>query len=277
MEKEIYQGTIKIKLAGEHIYYIAKKDKKGFWGPWERNTGCTTIGGIKDKSVPLKFWVAKIMAKFLHAILCERGITKFDIDAAKTLHTKRLQEIGLVGTKIHDWIEAYVKKENPPMPEEKNVIIGINGFLDLVKKSKAKFIESEIIVYSKRYDYSGKIDAVALINNKRYLIDYKTGTGLYNDVLLQTAGYTKAYEEMNGTKIHGRWAIRIEKRDEDEFRADMDEKGKPNEKYVAFEPVYLDNDKGQVDKDYKAFLNFHEGFLWDKETKDFFKKSQPEN
>lgn len=271
MEKEIYQGTIKIKLAGEHIYYIAKKIK-GEWGSWERGRGVTTIGGIKDKSGPLKYWVAKLMAKFLHGILCERGITKFDIDEAKALHTKALKDAGLVGTKIHDWIESYIKKENPVMPEEKNVIIGVNGFLDWIKKSKVKFIESETIIYSKQYDFSGKIDAIAIISNKRYLIDYKTGTGLYNDVLLQTAAYTKAYEEMTGTRIYGRWAIRIEKRDEEEFRADMDEKGKPNEKYVAFEAVYLDEDKEQIGKDYKAFLAFQIGFNWNKSTENFFKK-----
>jgi len=114
------------------------------------------------------------------------------------------------------------------------------------------------------------MDALAIISGKKCLIDYKTGTGLYNDALLQTAGYVGAYEEMTGEKIYGRWAIRIEKRDENEFRADMDEKGKPNEKHVPFEAVYLDDDKKQIEKDYKAFLNFYEGFKWNKETEHFF-------
>jgi len=202
----------------------------------------------------------------------ERGITKYDIDEAKKIHTQRLKEAGGFGTKIHDWCENYTKGLNPAMPEEKNVIVGVNGFLDWLNSSKAKITESETIVYSKKYDFSGKIDAVAMIKGKRYLIDYKTGTGLYNDVLLQTAAYAKSYEEMTGNKIHGRWAIRIEKRDEDEFRSDMDEKGAPNMEYLPFEAVYLDEDKEQIDSDYRAFLAFWEGFKWNKKTGDFFKK-----
>src|SRR3990167_3128262 len=271
MEYEIYNGQFKIKLVGEHFYYVAKKEKNG-WSQWQKKYGITTIGNIKDKSGPLKYWVAKIMARFLCSILDKRGITKYDVDEAKILHTKHLKEAGTIGTKIHDWIEEYIKGKKPEMPEEKNIIIGVNGFLDWVKKIKVKFIESEILVYSKQYDFSGRLDAIAIIDGKRYLIDYKTGTGLYNDVLLQTAAYTAAYQEMTGNKIYGRWIIRIEKRDEDEFRADMDEKGRPNEKYLSFEAVYLDENKSKFEKDYSAFLNLWEIFKWNKETEDFFKK-----
>ena len=271
MEYEIYNGQFKIKLVGEHIYYVANKEKSG-WGQWQKKYGITTIGSIKDKSAPLKYWVAKIMAKFLCSILDKRGITKYDVDEARTLHTKYLKEAGTIGTKIHDWIEEYIKGKKPEMPEEKNVIIGVNGFLDWVKKNKVKFIESETFIYSRQHDFSGRLDAIAIIDGKRYLIDYKTGTGLYNDVLLQTAAYAGAYQEMTGNKINGRWAIRIEKRDENEFRADMDEKGKPNEKYTSFEAVYLDENKEQINKDFKAFLAFWEGFRWNKSTENFFKK-----
>ncbi len=270
MEYEIYSGQYKIKLVGEHIYYIAKKEKNG-WGEWQKKFGVTTVCGLKDKSGPLKYWVAKIMAKHLTNILSERGLTKYDIDEAKGLHTKFLKDAGTTGSKIHDWIEAYAKGEKPEMPEEKSVIIGVNGFMDWVKNNKIKFLESETLVYSRQHDFSGKLDAVATIGGKRYLVDYKTGTGLYNDVMLQTAAYVGAYQEMSGNKICGRWAIRIEKRDEEEFRADMDEKGKPNEKYVPFEAVYLDKDKGQFESDYKAFLNFWEAFQWNKATEAFFK------
>jgi len=221
----------------------------------------TTIGGIKDKSAPLKFWVAKLMAKFLNGILDSRGITKYDIDEARGLHTKFLKDAGTTGSKIHDWIEKYAKGEKPEMPEEKNVIVGVNGFLDWSKKNKVKFLENETLVYSRQHDFSDKLDSIATIGGKRYLVDYKTGTGLYNDVMLQTAAYAGAYNEMTGNKIHGRWAIRIEKRDESEFRADMDEKGKPNEEYKPFEAIYLDENKTQFAEDYKAFLNFWAGFL----------------
>jgi len=272
-EKIIYGGQYKLKYTETdwgHIYYIAKKIKDG-WGKWERKTGSTTAGGIKDKSTPLKFWVAKVMARFLNEILSERNITEYDIAKAKKLHTEKLSTAGATGSKIHDWIEKYTRGEKPEMPEEENVLLGVNGFLEWVKQYKVKFQDSELFLYSRKHDYCGTADAIAMIGGKRVLVDYKTSTGLYNDVMLQTASYSKGYEEMIGNKIHGRWVIRLEKRTEEEFQADMDEKGKPNEKYVPFEAVYLDDNKEQMDKDFKAFLHFWEGFKWNRETENFFK------
>lgn len=273
MEKTIYQGTLKFKFVeSNHSYWIAEKQKDG-WGSYKRITGSTTFGNIKDKSVPLKYWVAKIMAKFLHEILCKRGINKYDIDKAKKLHTDKLQEAATTGSKVHDWIEEYIRKKNPEMPEEKNVLIGVNAFLDWVKENRVNFTEAEEPVYSKKYGYCGTLDAVAIIKGKRYLVDYKTGTGLYNDVMLQTASYVKGYEEMRGIKVYGRWTIRLEKRTEKEFKADMDEKGKPNAKYVSFEAINLDldpttgkHDKNLVDEDFAGFLYAKGLYDWDKKS-----------
>src|SRR3990167_1071358 len=122
-ELELYNGTIKVKFVPNpyHQYWISRKEKS-VWTKYERGVGATTIGGIKDKSTPLKFWVARIMAEFLHGILDERQITKYDIDEAKALHNKRLQEAATSGTKIHDWIDEYVKGNKPEMPAEEEVL-----------------------------------------------------------------------------------------------------------------------------------------------------------
>lgn len=268
MEKEIYNGKLKIKLveSGDfHSYYISERKGKE-WGPWIRKTGSTTIGGIKDKSGPLKYWVAKIMARFLHAILNERTLTRYDIDEARGLHAKRLKEAGDLGGKIHDWIKEYVAGRKPEIPAEEAVLRGVNAFLEWEKETKVKFIASEEPIFSKEYDYCGKLDAIGKINGKLYLIDYKTGTGLYNDVMMQTASYVEAWEEMGGEKIAGRWAVRIEKRNEDEFKADMEEKDKVNEKYIPFETIYLDDNKENRILDFAAFLNAKKLRDWDIES-----------
>lgn len=261
---EIYSGQIKIKFVeGNHSYWISRKVKSE-WTKWERASGATTYGGIKDKSMPLKYWVAKIMSKFLHEILEGRTITKYDIEDAKKLHTKRLEEAATSGSKVHDWIESYCKKQNPIMPAEENVLRGVNAFLEWEKNHKVKILEAEPVVYSRKHDYCGTIDAIATIGSKRYLIDYKTSNGLYNDVMLQTAAYVEAYEEMTGNKIYGRWAIRLEKRSEEEFQADMDEKGTPNIEYQPFEAVYLDHDKNDRKEDFQAYLCAMGLKRWDK-------------
>lgn len=265
METLIYKGEIKLKFVeGNHSYWVATKKKDGTYSEYVRATGVTTYLNVIDKPA-LKFWVAKIMHKFLNGILTQRAITLFDIDEAKGLHTKFKDEAATTGTKVHDWIERFVKGENPSMPEEDNVTRGVTAFLDWVTKHKVKFLESEKVIYSKKYGFCGTVDAIAKVDGKICLVDYKTSTGLYDGVMLQTAAYSIGYKECYGDHVvTGRWAIRLEKRSEEQFRDEMDEKGKVNEPYQAFEAVYLDHDKTDLAIDFDGFLATQSLTVWKK-------------
>lgn len=287
----MYSGSVRVKyLDGNHSYWIAPLKNGVEMGKFVRVSGVTTFNSIKDKSAPLKFWAVKITVKFLGAILPLRSITKFDLDEAKGLHTKRTQEAASAGTKIHDWIENFVKGNNPPMPEESNVLNGVNAFLNWVETRDVHFVASEVIIYSKKHNFCGQADFVCYFGKeweKLYLGDYKASNGLYNDVMLQTAPYAKTIEEMgiietmeaqgidkkwltkakkDGKKIKfaGRWAIRLEKRSPEEFQEEMDEKGVVNSQWVPFEAIPLDEDVFSIDSDYAAFLCFKQGFEWNK-------------
>lgn len=285
---DMYGGTVRVKYVdGNHSYWVAdlKKGEK-----FRRVSGVTTYNGIKDKSTPLKYWVAKITIKFLVGILGERSITKFDLEKARGIHTERLQEASTAGTKVHDWIEHYTKGLRPPMPEEADVLNGVNAFLGWVQERDVHFVASETIIYSKKHDFCGQADFVCYFGNewwKLYLGDYKTSNGLYNDVMLQTAPYAKTIEEMgiietmeaqgidkkwlskakkDGKKIKfaGRWAIRLEKRSPQDFQEEMDEKGLVNAEWQPFEAIPLDDDVYMIDQDFDAFLAFKKGFEWNK-------------
>ncbi len=80
------------------------------------------------------------------------------------------------------------------------------------KQHKVKFVSTERIVYSKKHDYIGKMDAEAMVDGKRVLVDFKTSSGLYNSVRMQTAAYQKADEEEGAKSYKGRWAIRISRK-----------------------------------------------------------------
>ena len=171
------------------------------------------------------------------------------------------------------------------MPEIKQVQVGVNAFLDWEKEYKVKFISSERIVYSKKYDFIGRMDIEAKIDKDLCLIDLKSSNGLYNAVNLQTAAYVKADEEESGREYKGRWAVRLAKYDEQEH-IEREEKKKyikkivseyrkqeykeyPIPAYQVFEAKYLDPEDGLIDRDYKAFLHAKELYLWDRET-DYF-------
>lgn len=261
--QELYKGTIRLKFVeGNHSYWVAEK-KGGKWTPYRRVTGVTTFISIKDKSGPLKYWVAGLMSDFLQDVLQERDVTKYDIEEARVLHTKRLEQAATTGTKVHDWIEQYIKGNKPTMPQEPGVLAGVNGFLDWQKGNKIEILESETQLYSKKYDYPGTADAIIRIGKKKYLLDFKTSTGIYNDVLMQTAAYTEAYEEMGLGKIYGRYEVRLEKRTEEEFQKAMDKKGNVNAEYKPFEAVMLDTDQR---KDFEAFIASKKLFEWNKQS-----------
>lgn len=282
IETALYGGKINIKFF---------PDSHSYWIDGKRKTGVTTLIGIKDKSTALVSWATELCADHLISILDSgKKISEADVLEAQVLHTKKKEEASDIGTKIHDWCEHYIKaklKEKgysiPDMPEETSVQIGINAFLDWEKEHNVKFISSERIVYSKKYDYLGKMDIEAKVDGKVCLVDLKSSSGLYNTVRLQTSAYARADEEERKKKVYeGRWAIRLAKETEEEYDARMEKKNAKRIKngkepvdygeYKVFEAMYLDDTKGMIEDDFEAFLSAMTLHRWDKRTDFFYNK-----
>lgn len=271
IESKLYGGKVTVKFLGpteekpsRHMYMV-----DGI-----RKTGVTTILGIIDKSRPLIIWATGLYKKFLEGNIGEKLTREMIVEGHKQ-HTVKLKEASDIGTEIHDWIELHIKKKNPEMPQSKEAQIGVNAFLDWVADNKVKFITSERLVYSKKYDYIGTLDIEAKVNGKLCLIDIKSSNAIYNTYYLQTAAYLKADEEESGKKYDGRWIIRLAKETEREYNARMTEKGYDNfPAYEVFEAKFLDDQNKNIDRDYKAFLSAKELFMWNKETDPWMAKSK---
>ena len=69
----------------------------------------------------------------------------------------------------------------------------------------------ERIIYSKIWDYAGTLDRVAFIDNKKIIIDIKSGS-LYPTTAIQLAGYSLAYTEMTKIIINQRWIVQLNKK-----------------------------------------------------------------
>lgn len=260
---KLYGGKIEVKFLGpteekpsRHMYMV----------DGVRKTGVTTILGIVDKSRPLVIWAVGLFSKYLSDNIGV-AITKQIITTGSGLHTVKKKEAADIGTEIHDWIESYIKNEGAPMPRTKEAQIGVNAFLDWVSANKVKFISSERLVYSKKHDYIGTLDIEAKVNGKLCLIDIKSSNAIYNTYYLQTAAYVKADEEESKKKYEGRWIIRVAKETEKEYHSRMLEKGYDSfAEYQVFEAKYIDEEKKNMDRDFKAFLAAKELFQWNKLT-----------
>lgn len=288
IEFTLYGGKVKGKFLGptedkpnRHMYYIEGKRKRGV----------TTALGIKDKSQALMSWQREEVIKhLLPKIENGKKITSKDIVEALFASETTKDKAADLGDKIHAWIERYIShrlklkgfEDMPEMPEDSNVLTGVTSFLDWEAAHKVKFLWTEKIVYSKKYDYIGMADFGAKVDGLVCLCDIKTGNGMYNSVRGQTAAYAMAHLEESNSKYDGRWAIRLAKETEKEYMERMALKNKirellgkePNQvpPYQVFEAMYLDEDKGFMKRDFeKGFLTCWELSAWDTET-DFWKE-----
>lgn len=270
VEFSLYNGKVKGKFFPDsHAYYVDGK----------RKTGVTTYLGIIDKSRPLVIWATELYRDFL---LSKKEITEDDIYAGCTLHEEKKKEAADIGSEIHDWIEKHVKGENPEMPERKEAQIGVAAFLEWKEANKVSFLSSERVVYSKKYDYIGKMDIEAKVNGKLCLIDIKSSNGLYNTYNLQTAAYLMADEEESKRNYKGRWLIRVAKETEKEYNLRMAKKNRERVRkgkdefayppYQVFEAKFLDDELTNIGRDFEAFLAAMKLHAWNKETDTFGKK-----
>ncbi len=68
--------------------------------------------------------------------------------------------------------------------------------MDWVNLTDIKWVASERFIYSNLYNYVGICDAIAEIDGKTVLIDFKTSNRIRKlEYGMQTSAYAKAYEE----------------------------------------------------------------------------------
>jgi CRISPR/Cas system-associated exonuclease Cas4 (RecB family) len=208
---EMYGGKVLINFTerdwgGNKIHCYT--DSKG-----NKLISVTKITGTIDKSNALIIWATRLMGKYLLDNLKGKTIDEQVVEMAQKEWRKAKDEAADIGTQIHDWIEMKIKGLEPTMPENDKVKNGVFAFLKWQNENKIKFIANEQIVYSKKYNFVGKFDAIIEIKKKKYLIDYKSSKAIYPEFYLQTAAYQLAYEEEHGKTIDGRILIHLGKDD----------------------------------------------------------------
>ncbi len=256
---KLYKGEVEIKFFTESHIYMVNGVRAG---------SVTGAIGIIDKSRALVPWAVDLCGDFLVPLIGKK-LTEEMIDEALDQHNIKKEAAANIGTTTHEWIENFVKGQDPEMPRDKNVLQAVTAFLRWVEEHQIKFVESEKLVYSKKYGYVGTMDAIATMGGKKkkFLIDYKVSNGLYPGVAYQTAAYLMADKEEAGTEYEGRWAIRLSKESEEEYYQRQEKKlnkwlkknpGKSPYKitpYTPFEARYLDDNAEDLGCEFKGFVH----------------------
>lgn len=198
--------------------------------------GVTSVTGILDKPA-LVYWSANMGAEFADKVLVP-GLVIDElnkpaiIDGIKTAWRKRSKDAADIGTAVHKYLEEYLNAgingdPLPPMPVNENIYNAIKAFLEWTRENKVKFVAAERKVYSQKYGYAGTLDALGYVNGELCIIDFKTSSGIFPEMFIQTSAYAKAVNEEDGTKIKTCYIVRVPK-DGSEFEVQKDDHMKLN-------------------------------------------------
>ena len=191
-ENKLYNNTVTLLFdARKHRYTWEEKDVAV--------KSVTTALKIINKPA-LVPWAANAAVDCIAEKL-EPGIEYDELEIAEMLnqarnaHYKKKTTAGDLGTLLHKWIEDFIKGNDPGLPKNELLRKSVKRFLGWVEQHKVKFLLSEQVIFSKKYQYCGTTDFICKIDGKLYVGDLKTSTGVYSEMLVQTSAYRFAREE----------------------------------------------------------------------------------
>ena len=156
----------------------------------------TTIIGVLDKSGPLVGWAKRETAacavRNLDMLAKMRATGG---DAAATEWLKKIPDYQRdtaadVGTRIHRLVEQLARGTEPEVTAEEAPFI--DGYRRFLAAYQPRFLAVEEMVASLRHRYGGTLDALAVIGGETWILDVKTGAGIYPETALQLASYASA-------------------------------------------------------------------------------------
>ena len=133
----------------------------------------------------------------------EKNLTNWAISIGDVEYHRIIAEALEIGNDTHEWIEKYIDKGRGVVGTY-NCSVG--AFLAWEEEFKPEWIDSERKVYCDRYKYAGTVDAVAKINGRVCVIDFKTSKKIYKPYHLQVTAYAQAIKRIDGLR---QWPLGI--------------------------------------------------------------------
>ena len=111
-----------------------------------------------------------------------------------------MKEAGRIGTLAHKMIEEFIKGgsvilDDYSANEISQAKTAYYGYYKWQQDNHVKFIETEMKLVSEKYGFGGTFDAVAVVNNKLVICDWKTSRFVHDEFLVQLAAYRQLWNE----------------------------------------------------------------------------------
>lgn len=206
----LYSGSVKLEF---------NKVKHAYMWEGKFIPGVTSILKLLDKPALVQ-WAANMACEHVrNKLLVERKGEYVPsrelsdcLQEAKTAHRRLATSGANIGTQVHKLAERALVDKRVSMPTDPEVRKGAEAFMGWLHSAKPEPIDCERIVFSKHWYYAGTCDMYGRVDGKLCVLDFKTSSGLYLEMLLQIAAYAIALEEETGERIDDGWIIRLDKK-----------------------------------------------------------------
>lgn len=131
-------------------------------------------------------------------------------------YRQKRDEAADAGHLAHDFIECDIHGRELPDTSKndpelvKLALKALEAFRDWKSQVKLEIIETETPLVSERYRFGGTFDALARVNGKIVLLDWKTSNAVYSDYIAQVGAYGELLME-RGTIVDGAQLLRFGK------------------------------------------------------------------
>ena len=145
-----------------------------------------------------------------------KNLTNWAVTVGEEEYHRIIDEALDIGNQTHKWIEYYIN--NPHAwnitdgmrlkndLRSKETLDSVKAFIRWEKEFKPQWLDAERKVYCDRFKYAGTVDAVAKINGRVCVIDFKTSKKIYKPYHLQVAAYAQAIKRIDGLR---QWPLGI--------------------------------------------------------------------
>jgi len=156
----------------------------------------TTILGVKNKPALVGWAKRETAACAVRNIsmlsrMAETGGTQAAIEWLKRIPDYQRDVSAELGSRVHAVAEALARGEFVSIGDDVRSFVAAYR-RDFLEAFAPRFLAIEAMVCSERYEYGGTADAFVEIDGEIWLLDYKTGAGVYPDSALQLAGLARA-------------------------------------------------------------------------------------
>ena len=208
----LYDGEVNLEFnENRHIYTWKEKNLPV--------RGVTSVLRWLDKPALIQ-WAANMASEY---VLKNLGVDpgKKELvrvcQEAKTAHRRMAKGAADIGTAVHSFCEAYLKAvtNNTPIPEppkDEAACQSCGAFVKWTREHDIRPIELEHILFSRKHYFAGTCDFYGHIDGELCVLDFKTSSGIYVEMIIQLAAYNLALTEMYGERVEAGWIIRLDKK-----------------------------------------------------------------